>query len=136
MPSPPYKISSKSTNRFKSCAHLRNLNVLHFETVEATGFNTIESMSLLMSSPPYKMSSKSTERFKSYYGIYLHPPQKFKRPHLGIAEATRLKMCYRSYLERQFLPVKFHINPPLGSKVIIWGPTDRHIHTQTDRLVI
>jgi hypothetical protein len=36
MSSSPCKISSKSTNRFKSCAHLRSLNVRHFWMAEAT----------------------------------------------------------------------------------------------------
>jgi hypothetical protein len=41
MSSPPYKILSKSTNRFKSYSgvslhHLRSLNVRHFGMVEAT----------------------------------------------------------------------------------------------------
>jgi hypothetical protein len=38
MPSPPYNISSKSTNWFKSCTHLRSLNVHHFGMVEAPAF--------------------------------------------------------------------------------------------------
>jgi hypothetical protein len=39
MPSPTYKISSKSTNQFKSCAHLRSLNVCHFGMAEGTTLN-------------------------------------------------------------------------------------------------
>jgi hypothetical protein len=31
---------------------------------------------------PYKISSKSTNQFKRYQGVYLHLPQKFKRPPL------------------------------------------------------
>jgi hypothetical protein len=44
----------------------KNKNVRHFEMVEATGFNSMESRSFSMPSPPYKISSKTTERFKSY----------------------------------------------------------------------
>jgi hypothetical protein len=39
MPSTPYKISSKSTSRFKSCTPLRNLNVGNFGIVKATVLN-------------------------------------------------------------------------------------------------
>jgi hypothetical protein len=35
------------------------------------------------------------------------------------------------YLEWQHLPSKFHENPPIGSKVISGGQTDRHRHTHT-----
>jgi hypothetical protein len=65
MPLPQYNISSKSTNQFKSCTLLRSLNVRHFETVEATELNLMESRSSSMPSCPYKISSKSTNRFKS-----------------------------------------------------------------------
>jgi hypothetical protein len=165
-----YRIVYKSTSRFKSCMHLRSLNVRHFEMVEATGlkvwhwshlqrhqsiqnfiqihqsvqkvrppqkfkrpplwngwsygnkiydiqatFNFVTVMqnliqthepvqnfhpfqkfkrsqlwikfkkkmasrSPLMTLPPRKISSKSTDRFKTYYGVSLHPRQKFKRP--------------------------------------------------------
>jgi hypothetical protein len=37
MASSLYKISSKSSNRFNICTHLRSLNVCHFGMVEATG---------------------------------------------------------------------------------------------------
>jgi hypothetical protein len=73
----PHKISSKSTNQFKSCTHLRCLNVRHLAMVEATGLSSMESKSSSMSSPPYKISSKSTNWIKSYLGVSLHPPQKF-----------------------------------------------------------
>jgi hypothetical protein len=65
MPSPSYKISTKSTDRFKSRAHLRSLNVRHFEMVE-TGFNSMEPKLSSMLLPPYKISYKSTKHFKSY----------------------------------------------------------------------
>jgi hypothetical protein len=42
-----------------------------------------------------------------------------------MAEATRLKICCRGHLEWQHLPTKFHENPPVGSKVISGGHTDR-----------
>jgi hypothetical protein len=32
----PYKILSKSTNRFISCNHLRSLNIHHFGMIEVT----------------------------------------------------------------------------------------------------
>jgi hypothetical protein len=43
MPSPPTKIPTKSTIRFKTCAHFGNLNVRHFEMVEAMGLSSMES---------------------------------------------------------------------------------------------
>jgi hypothetical protein len=64
--SPPYKISSKSTNEFKSCTHQRSLNVRHFEMVEVTGFNSMESRSSSMSSQIHQLVQK------------LCPPQNFK----------------------------------------------------------
>jgi hypothetical protein len=65
MPLLQYKISSKSTNRFKRCILLRSLNVRYFEMVEVTALNNRQSKSSSMSSSPYKMSSKSTNQFKS-----------------------------------------------------------------------
>jgi hypothetical protein len=41
MSSSPYKISSKSINRFKSSAHLRSLNARQIEMIEATGLNSM-----------------------------------------------------------------------------------------------
>jgi hypothetical protein len=64
MLSHPYKMSSKSTNRFKSFTHLRGLNVRHFGMVEVMALNSMEYRSPLMSSPPLNISSKSTNRFK------------------------------------------------------------------------
>jgi hypothetical protein len=93
MSSSPYKISSKSTNWFKSCAYLRTLNVLYFETVEGTGCNCKESRSYSMLPPPHKISSKSTKRFKSYWGVSLHPPQKFKRPPFWNGWSYEIKKC-------------------------------------------
>jgi hypothetical protein len=53
-------------NQFKSYTHHRSLKVRHFEMVEATGFNGMESRSSSTSSSPHKISSKSTKRFKMY----------------------------------------------------------------------
>jgi hypothetical protein len=36
-----YKVSSKPTNRFKRCTHLRSLNVRQFGMIEATGLNNM-----------------------------------------------------------------------------------------------
>jgi hypothetical protein len=55
MPSPPYKISSNSTNRFKSFNHLISLDVGHFGMVEATVLNSMNSKSSSMSSAPYSI---------------------------------------------------------------------------------
>jgi hypothetical protein len=52
----PYKLSSKSTNWFKSCTHLRSLNVHHFGMVEATALNSMELRSSSMTSPAYHIS--------------------------------------------------------------------------------
>jgi hypothetical protein len=43
MPSPPRKISSKSTYRFKRCTHLRSLNFCHFGMIDIT-FNVFTSI--------------------------------------------------------------------------------------------
>jgi hypothetical protein len=73
MPPSPYKISSKSTNLFKPCAHLRSLNVRHFGTVEATRLSRMESyvifnvITSIQNHPNLPISSK------------VAPPQKFKR---------------------------------------------------------
>jgi uncharacterized protein YneF (UPF0154 family) len=53
-----------------------------------------------------------------------------------MTEAKILKMWYRGYLERQYVPTKFHENPPIGSKVINGGLTDRQTRKHTDMLVI
>jgi hypothetical protein len=65
MASPPYKISSESTNQFKKCTHLRSLNIRHFVVIDVT-FNIITSVQNFI------QIHQSVEK--------LHPPQKFKRP--------------------------------------------------------
>jgi hypothetical protein len=57
MSSFPYKLSSKSTNWFRSCAHLTNLNVHHFGMDEPTVISK--------SSAQREIPSKSTNLFKS-----------------------------------------------------------------------
>jgi hypothetical protein len=135
MPSHPYKISFKSTNRFKSCAHHRSLNVRYFGMVKATGLSSMESRSPSISSSPHKISSKSTNPFKSNTHL-----RSLNVRHFGMTEATRLKMRRRCQLEWQYLPTKFHENPPIDSKIICGGhrQTDRqtHTHTHKDRVVI
>jgi hypothetical protein len=81
----PYKSSSKSTSQFKSCTHLRSLNVRHFEIIGATGLNSMESRSCSMSSLPYKISSKSTSQFKSCTHL-----RSLNVRHFEIVEATGL----------------------------------------------
>jgi hypothetical protein len=91
MPSPSYKISSKSTNRFKSCTHLRSLNFRHFDMVEATRLNSMESRTFSVSSSAYKISSKSTNRFKRFKGFLYTHLRSLNVLHFGMAEAMRLK---------------------------------------------
>jgi hypothetical protein len=130
MPSPPYKISSKSTNRFKSCTNLRSLNVHHFGMLQATALNSTKLKSSSMSSPPYKTSSKSTTWFRSYSGVSSHPPQKLNVLHIGRDEATILKkMWHRGHLKWHYLPTKFHKNLPIGSNII------SDTHTQAGDLI-
>jgi hypothetical protein len=43
IPLKQYRISSKSTNQFKRCTHLRSLNVRHYEVVEASGLKDMAS---------------------------------------------------------------------------------------------
>jgi hypothetical protein len=38
-----------------------------------------------------------------------------------MAEATRLKICHRGYLQLHHVPPKFHESPHIGSKVISRG---------------
>jgi hypothetical protein len=45
--------------------------------------------------------------------------------HFGVAKATRLKMWRRGHLQWHNLPTRFHENPPIGSKLISGGHTDR-----------
>jgi hypothetical protein len=85
MPSPPNKITSKSTSRFKSCVYLIGLNVRHLGIVEASRLSNTESRSPSMSSFPYKISSKSTNRFKSSTHL-----RSLNVRHFGVVEVTGL----------------------------------------------
>jgi hypothetical protein len=58
------KTSSKSTKRFKSCTHLRSLNIRHFGMIEVT-FNVITSIQ------NFNQIHQSVQK--------LHPPLIFKR---------------------------------------------------------
>jgi hypothetical protein len=42
-----------------------------------------------------------------------------------MVEDMGLKLLHRGHLEWQHLPTKFHEHPPIGSKVISGGHTDR-----------
>jgi hypothetical protein len=60
MSSLPYKISSKSTYRFKGikrhiCTHLRNLNVRNFGMAETTRLKNVMWWSSSMASPASKL---------------------------------------------------------------------------------
>jgi hypothetical protein len=132
MPSPPYKISSRSTNRFKilTYRYLRSLNVRHLGMVKAMTLK-IRSQGHLQchhllarfhSNPP--VGSKVIKEF-----LYTHLRSLNVR-HFGVNEATRLNTWRRGHLQWYHLPTKFHENSPIGSKVI------SGIHTQTNRLVI
>jgi hypothetical protein len=96
MPSPTNKISSKSTSRFKSCARLKNLNVHHFEVVEATGFSGMESKS----SSTHHLHTKfhpnppnGSKVIKVFLYTYL---RSLNIRQFGMAEDTRLKVTSRS----------------------------------------
>jgi hypothetical protein len=132
MPSLPYKISSKSTNRFKTCTHLRCLQVRHFGIVEDTTLISTELRSSSMSLPLYKISSKSTNRFKTYLGVLCTHLRGLNFRHFGMAEAMRLKMWHRGHLQWYHLPIEFHKNPLIGTNVITGG--GRQTQTHADRL--
>jgi hypothetical protein len=104
MPLSQYKISSKSTSRFKRYTHLKSLNFCHCEIVEATRLKNMASRSLPMSLPPFKISSKSTNWFK------FAPPQNFKRPPFW---------SDRRHLQCHHLHTKIHPNPPISGNIIM-----------------
>jgi hypothetical protein len=100
MPSHPYKTSSKSTYRFKSCDHVSSSNFRHFEMVEASGLNiSSDSQDRLQwhhvhtkfhPNPP--ISSKVTKVF-----LYTHL-RSSNVTHFRMSEATRLKKWRRGQL--------------------------------------
>jgi hypothetical protein len=96
MSSPPYKISPKSTDQFKSFTHLRSFNVCHFGMAEAMGLEDMTSRPPSMSPTPYKISFKSSNWFKS---LNIH--------HFGM-----IKVTFNDITSRK----KFHSNPPMGSR--------------------
>jgi hypothetical protein len=135
MPSPPCKISSKSTNRFKSCAYHRNLNVRHFEMLKLR-----ELIEWNKSRPQchhlHIQFHQNSPHGSKVITVFLYSRlRSLNVHHCGMAEATRLKKLWRrGRLEWQYPPTKFHETLPIGSKVIGGKHTDRHTHT--DRLVI
>jgi hypothetical protein len=100
MPSHPYKTSSKSTYRFKSCDHVSSSNVRHFEMVEASGLNSSSNSqdhlqchhvhTKFHRNPP--IGSKVTKVF-----LFTHL-RSLNVPHFRMAEATRLKKWRRCQL--------------------------------------
>jgi hypothetical protein len=42
----------------------------------------------------------------------------------GIVETTKLKKMVSGHLQWHYLPTKFNVNPPIGSKVTGGGHTD------------
>jgi hypothetical protein len=131
VPSPPYKISSKSTNLFKICTYLGSLNVRHFGKVEATVLNGMESMSSSMSSSHTRVHPNPPIGSKVIKGFLCTHLKSLNVRHFGMAEGMRLKVWRRSHLQGHHLSTKFHENPPVGSKIISGGPTDRQTQTQT-----
>jgi hypothetical protein len=93
MSSPPYKISSSSTNRFRSYTHRRNLNIRHFGTVEATALNSIESRSSSMLSPHTRLHPNSPIGSKVIKEFLCTHLRGLNVRHFGMAEATRLNKC-------------------------------------------
>jgi hypothetical protein len=83
-----------------------------------------------MPSPPYKISSKSTYLFKRYYGVSLHPPQKFKRPPFWNSRSYEIKKGGIEVIFRVItcLPNFMKIHQSV-QKLLVGG-------THTDRLVI
>jgi hypothetical protein len=75
MASPPYKISSNSTSRFKSYTHLRSLNIRRVGVID-DAFNVITSIQNVI------QVHQSVEK--------LNPLQKLNVRHFGIIEATGL----------------------------------------------
>jgi hypothetical protein len=91
VPSPPYKILSKSTNHFHSCTHLRSLNVRHFGVVEAMALKVwsrghLQCHHLLTRFHPNLPIG--SEVIKEFLCIHL---RSLNARHFGMAEATRLK---------------------------------------------
>jgi hypothetical protein len=126
----PNKISSKSINRFKSCAHLSSLNVRHFGTVEATALSSMESRSSSMSSPPYKISSSCTNRFKSSAHL-----STLNVSHFGMAEDARLKCGIEVYFDGVTFLQNFMKILRSVQKLLV-EDTQTHTRTDTDKLVI
>jgi hypothetical protein len=117
MPLPQYKISFKSTYRFKRFTHLRSLKVSHYGIVEATRLRNMASRSPSMSSPPYKISSKPINQFKVIRGLLCTHLRSLNVCNFGMVEGTGLEnMASRSSLCHQ-LNTKFQPNPPIISKV-------------------
>jgi hypothetical protein len=90
MPSSPYKISSKSTTRFKSCSHRRSLNVRHFRMVEVTALNSMESRTHSMSSLHRRFQPKLPFGSKIIKGILCNQLRSLNVRHFGMVEATAL----------------------------------------------
>jgi hypothetical protein len=99
---PQHEISSKSTNRFKSCTHLKSLNVRYYGIVEATRLKNMASRSSSISSPPYKISSNPPT------GSKVAPPQRYKRPPFW---------SDRRHLQCHHLLAKFNLNPTISSNI-------------------
>jgi hypothetical protein len=133
MLSPPYKISSKSS-QFKSCTHLRSLNVGHFGMVEAMALNIWSWGHLQCHHLHTRFHPNPLIGSKVIKGFLCTHLRSLNVRHFGMAAATRLKNLASGSSQWHHLPTKFHESPPIGSKVISGGHTDTHM--QTDRLVI
>jgi hypothetical protein len=116
-----YKISTKSTSRFKSCTHLRSLKARHW-ILWSRGHLQCHHLHTRLhpNSPIY------SKVIKGFLCAHL---RSLNVLHFGTAEATRWKyMASRSsWMAR--LRNKFHENPPTGSKVVSGGDTHTHTHT-------
>jgi hypothetical protein len=132
IPSPPYKISSKSTNRFKSCTHLRSLTSsilvwlkLRHWIVRRRGHLQCHHLhTIFHPNPPI-----GSKFIKGFLCIHL----KFKRPPLWNGWSYKIeKMWHRGHLQWHHLPTTFHKKTHPSVQMFLWGTHRHHTH----RLVI
>jgi hypothetical protein len=71
-----------------------------------------------MASHAYKFHESPPIGSKVVKGFLCTYLRCFNVRHFGMAEATRLNICHRGYLQLYHVSPKFHESPPIGSKVV------------------